>query len=204
MEKQNKLEQDTYEKNYSLKSEAVETLANADTEAAPEYSQEELNRYRTKQGFQIPDWTKLLLVKAWFAGAVCFFILWGLGLYIGSMLDMLFVLGVVLGMVNDVLVNPVLRFMEKIPGQNDGFMFLPKKGLGSFFGNILYGFAIVYCVYTVYNVINGILSLLFGTADTVYLGVEPILFGTFCMGFDMLFIWIKGLISRLIRKVRAA
>ena len=192
------------DKNYNLRSDAVETLAAADREEAPVYSQEELDRYRTKKGFQIPQWIKLVLIKAWFAGAVCFFILWGLGIYVTSMLDMLFILGVVLGMVNDVLVNSVLRFLETTPGANNGWMFFPKKGLGSFFGNILYGLAIVYCVYTLYNGINMIFSLVFGTTDVVYLGVEPILFGTFCMGFDMLFIWIKRLISGLIRDARAA
>lgn len=190
--------------NYNLKSDAVETLANADREETPEYSQEELNRYRTKKGFHIADWAKLLLVKAWFAGAVCFFILWGLGLYVGNMLDMLFILGLVLGTVTDVLVNSVIRFMEKTPGQNDEWMFFPKKGMGSFFGNVLYGCVIVFFVYMTYNMINSLLSFLLGTTDVVYLGVEPILFGTFCMGFDMLFIWIKRTLAELIRKVRAA
>ena len=97
------MEKDIKDKNYNLKSEAVETLAGADREEVPEYSQEELNRYRTPKRFQIPQWVKILLIKAWFAGAVCYFILWGLGTYIGNMLDMLFILGVVLGMVNDVL-----------------------------------------------------------------------------------------------------
>lgn len=199
-----KQEQQENNRNYNLKSEAVETLANADREAAPEYSQEELNRYRTKKGFHIPDWAKLLLLKAWFAGAVCFFILWGLGTYIGNMLDMLFILGIVLGMVTDVLLNSIIRFLEKTPGENDRWMFFPKKGLGSFFGNVLYGFVLIYCVYTLYNLINGFFSMIFGTTDTIYLGVEPILFGTFCMGFDMLFVWIKHEFLRLIRKARAA
>lgn len=189
--------------NYNLKSDAVETLANADKEETPEYSKEELNRYRTRKGFHIPEWVKLVLLKAWFAGAVCFFILWGLGLYVGSMLDMLFILGVVLGMVMDVLENSIIRFLEKIPGQNDEWMFFSKKGLGSFFGNVLYGCVIVLCVYMTYNAINSFLSWILGTTDVVYLGVEPILFGTFCMGFDMLFIWIKRTLAELIRKVRA-
>ena len=175
-------------------------MANADSEAIPEYSQEELNRYRTPQKVRITDWAKILLIKAWFAGAVCFFILWGLGLYIGSMLDMLFILGVVLGMVNDVLVNSILRFMEPVPGTNSRWMFFQKKGLGSFFGNIIYGIVIVCCVYYLYNGINVTLSAIFGTTDKVYLGVEPILFGAFCMGFDVLFVWLKGRCVNLIRK----
>lgn len=200
MKKQDKVERETPEKNYNLKSDAVETLANADSEEVPEYSQEELNRYRGKKGFQIKDWAKILLIKAWFAGAVCFFILWGLGNYIGNMLDMLFVLGIVLGMVNDVLVGSILRFMEPTPGANSGWMFFSKKGLGSFFGNIVYAFVIVYCVYSLYNGINAAFSAVFETTDIIYLGVEPILFGTFCMGFDMLFVWLKGQCIRLVRK----
>ena len=38
-----------------------------------------------------------------------------------------------------------------------------------------------------------------GAADTVPLGVEPILFGTFYMGFDMLFIGMKHLLQRIYR-----
>lgn len=200
MKKQDKVERGTPEKNYNLKSDAVETLADADREPVPEYSPEELNRYRGKKGFQVAEWAKILLVKAWFAGAVCFFILWGLGTYIGNMLDMLFVLGTVLGMVNDVLVGSILRFMEPTPVANSRWMFFSRKGLGSFFGNILYAFAIIYCVYSLYNGINAAFSGIFGTTDRIYLGVEPILFGTFCMGFDMLFVWLKGWCIRLVRK----
>ena len=191
------MEKDFKDKNYTLKSDAVETLAGSNQETAPEYSEEELNRYRRKTGLRLSDWVKILLIKAWFAGAVCFFILWGLGTYIGNMLDMLAVLGVVLGMVMDVLENSVLRFMEPQAGAYSRWMFFPKKGLGSFFGNIVYALVIIFCVYTLYNGINAALSAIFETTDTIYLGVEPILFGTFCMGFDTLFVWLKSLLLRL-------
>lgn len=198
------MEKDIKDKNYNLNSEAVETLAGADREEVPVYSQEELNRYRTPKGFYIPQWVKILLIKAWFAGAVCYFILWGLGMYVGNMLDMLFVLGAVQGMVNDVLVGSILRFMEKTPGENDQWLFFQKKGLGSFFGNIVYAYLVIFCVYTLYNVINMALGGLFDTTDVVYLGVEPILFGIFCTGFDMLFIWMKRLFRELVRNAKAA
>ena len=50
------MEKDIKEKNYNLNSEAVETLAGADREETPVYTQEELNRYRTTKGFHIPQW----------------------------------------------------------------------------------------------------------------------------------------------------
>lgn len=203
MEKQDNYETNKRNNNYSLKSDAVETLANADHEEAPVYSKEELGKYRSRKGFQISEPVKILFLKAWFAGAVCFFILWGLGIYLGNNLDMLFALGIVLGMVTDLLVNSVIRFMEKTPGENDGWMLFPKKGLGSFFLNILFGLVTIFCVYMIYNGINALFSLVFGTTDHIYLGVEPILFGVFCMGIDMLFIQIKRLILKLFRRGNA-
>ncbi len=177
-------------KNYSLKSDAVEALVNADTQEAPEYSPEELGQYRSRK-LKMPQWLKIVLLKAWFAGAVCFFILWGLGNYLGDMLDMLFVLSVALGMVTDLLTNNVIRFIEEYEGQNDEWLLFPKKGMASFFFNIVYAAVIILCVYLLYNIINYVIVSITGNTDTIPLGVEPILFGTFCMGVDMLFICIK-------------
>lgn len=191
-------------KNYNLKSDAVEALANADSEEAPEYSQEELDRYRSRKGINVPETVKILFIKAWFAGAVCFFFLWGLGTYIGSMLDMLFVLGVAMGIVTDLLVNSVIRFIEKSPGANDRWLMFTKKGMMSFFMNILYSFLIIVCVYMLYNVINYTIVTITGNSDTVPLGVEPILFGVFCMLFDLLFIWVKRMIQKIIRDAQSA
>lgn len=189
-------------KNYDLKSDAVEELVNADSGAAPEYSQEELEKYRSRKGFKIPEAVKILFIKAWFAGAVCYFCLWGLGTYVSALLDMLFVLGVALGLVTDLLVNNVIRFIEKTPGQYDRWLMIPNKGMGGFLLNLLYGLVILVCVYLLYNLINYTIVSITGAADTVPLGVEPILFGIFCMGFDMLFIGIKRLFGSIIRDAR--
>ena len=45
--------------NYQLKSEAVEQLVEAMHDEAPQYSQEELDRYRTKRKIAIPTWLKI-------------------------------------------------------------------------------------------------------------------------------------------------
>ena len=68
----------------------------------------------------------------------------------------------------------------------------------------MYAFLVIFCVYTLYNMINVVLSAVFGTTDVVYLGVEPFLFGIFCMGFDMLFIWMRRLFGELVRNAKAA
>ncbi len=187
-------------KNYNLKSDAVEDLVHADSGETPEYSQEELQKYRSKKGLQIPDNLKVLLLKAWFAGAVCFFFLWGLGTYIGSMLDMLFVLGVALGIVTDLLTNSVIRFIEPTPGANDKWMMYPRKNYIFFFLNILHAMVIILCVFFIYEGINWGITSLTGNSDTVPLGVEPILFGVFCTAADCGLIAIKRMILKIFRR----
>lgn len=193
--------------NYNLKSDAVDALVNADSEDTPEFSQEELDKYRSRKGKGVPETVKVLFIKAWFSGAVCFFFLWGLGTYIGSMIDMLFILGVALGIVTDLLVNNTLRFIEKTEGANDRFMMFPKKCTRNLFLNVFYSFLIVGSVYSLYNLINSVIITITGNADTVPLGVEPILFGLFCLLFDMLFVTIKngiiGIFEQAKEKVRS-
>lgn len=188
------------DKNYNLNSDAVETLANADREEAPVYSQEELEKYRTKSFFKTPDFLKLFLIKVWFAGAVCYFFLWGLGGLLGNTLDMLFILGVALGMATDLLTNNVLRFIEKEEGDNNRWMMVTGKGTGSMVINVVYHLIVVIGVYMLYNAINYGINLMTGDMEAVPLGVEPILFGVFSTVIDLCFIWIKHQILRLFKK----
>ena len=185
-------------KNYELKSEAIDKLLKAEAGDVPEFSEEELKKYRSKGRIKISDTAKVLLLKAWFAGAVCYFILWGLGMYLYSLIDMLFILGIVLGMVTDLLTNNVIRFIEKTPGENDKWLMIPKKGMVSFFLNLVYAQVLILCVYALYGTINRVAVGIIGNADTVPLGVEPVLFGTFCMGIDMLFVGCKNLLKQII------
>ena len=192
------------QKNYELKSDAVDKLLKAEKGEVPEFSQEELNKYRKKSRIKLSETAKVLLLKAWFAGAVCYFILWGLGMYIYSLIDMLFILGVVLGMVTDLLVNNTIRFLEKTPGGNDKWMLFPKKGMLSMGLNLLFAFIIIFCVFMTYTLVNYAIVSLTGDRDQVPIGVEPILFGMLCMGYDMLFIGIKRLLQSILRDAKAA
>ncbi len=185
-------------RNYELKSDAVERLLKAEAGDVPEYSQEELKKYRSKGSIQIPQTVKVLFLKAWFPGAVCYFILWGLGMYVYSLVDMLFIMGIVLGMATDLLTNNVIRFIETTPGENDRWLMFPKKGMISFFLNLVYAMVLVTCVYFLYSGINMVIVGIIGNPDTVPLGVEPILYGVFCMGFDLLFVGCKNLIKQIV------
>ena len=184
---------------YKLKTKAIEDLVTADESNSPEVSPEELRRYQSGPKFKVADWVKLLFVKAWFPGSVCFFFLWGLGGMVADQLDMLFITGIALGVVTEMLTNNVLRFLEKKPGGNDRYMMFPQKGYITFPLNILYAFVLLFLVYTLYNIINLVIIQLTGAVDKVPLGVEPVLFGIFYMCFDMILIQGKHLILDIVK-----
>jgi len=156
-------------------------------------------QYRSK-GFldRIPSWIKALFIKFWFNGAVCFFIFWGLGMYIPAMLDMIVIFGVVLGMVTDVLVNNALHFFAITPGSNNKWMMFPKRKFWTFFANILYSIIILAIVVYLYTAINYLLNTINGTADQLYLGVEPVAFGLLYVVVDMVFIGMKNLAIKIL------
>ncbi len=185
---------------YKLKTKAVRDLVDADESNSPPVSEEELRQYHSGPKMKIADWVKILFIKAWFAGAVCFFFMWGLGPYLADQLDSLFVTGMALGIVTDLLTNNVLRFLEKTPGANDRWMMWPRKGFVSFPLNILHGYAVLFFVFVLYNLINLAIISVTGASDTVPLGVEPVLFGVFCMGFDMLLVQIKKIAADAFRR----
>ena len=183
---------------YKLNTKAVDDLVNADESNSPEVSEEELKKYRSRSGLKLGDTVKALLIKFWFAGACCFFFFWGLGVYLSDFLDQFVVLGIAMGMITDLLVNNIFRFYEKTPGGNDRWMMFPKRSFANLFFNILYAFLLLFVVYTLYNVINGVIVGITGAADSVPLGVEPVLFGLFYLGADLLFLGVKHLLRRIV------
>ncbi len=189
---------------YRLKKEAVQALVEADESNSPEVSSEELRKYTSKTGIHIPGWAKMLLIKAWFAGAVCFYFIWGLGIYMANVLDTLLITGIAMGIVTDLLVNTALRFFEKTEGENERFIMVTKRGYVSFILNILYSCFVLFFVYSLYSVINGSFAAMLHQPDRVVLGVEPILFGLFYLGFDLLFIGVKNLVKDKLLKKRNA
>jgi len=184
---------------YKLKTDAVDRLVNADKKTYDKTKGDPGKEYRSR-GFldKIPSWIKALFIKFWFNGAVCFFIFWGLGMYVTDMLDMIFMLAVVMGMVTDILVNNVFRFLATYEGQNDKWMMFPKKKYWTFVANILYAFPILVGVIWFYNILNVVLNNVKGTEGELFVSVEPILFGLAYMAIDMLFITMKQTMIKII------
>ena len=191
---------------YQLHTDAVEDLVNATKENTPRYSEEELNKYRSgKAKRKFPQWIKVLGIKTWVYGAGCFFVFWGLGMYLADQWDLYFVAGIVLGMVTDLLINHFLRFTEQLPGGSKKWIMVTKRGTAGFFMNLLYGFVLLFLVVTVYQAINTVIFTLHGGSEGApLLTVEPLGFGLAAMGADMLCVTIRNTLKEIIADAKKA
>ena len=188
---------------YKLKTDAVDRLVNSKN--APKVTDEEIRKYTSKGKFSIPAWLKIVFVKFWFAGAVCYFFLWGLGLYVHG-LDLMAVLAVGLGVAADLMVNKLLRSFEPEKRAYDKWMMVTVRKFWSIFINVLYSGVILFCVFQTYYIINRLIGVdASASADKSQsmLGVEPMLFGLLYLGFDMLLIAVKNNIVNILRDAGA-
>lgn len=162
-------------------------------------SKRKFDPYRHEILAKLPTWLKAVFVKWWFAGCVCYFIMFGLAAYIPNTEDMMLLTGIVLGIVVDVFVNPLLKFIEWDAGEYDNYIMFPFpfKKFWTFFANVIYYLGIMLLVSAIYYGFN----MLIQVADPDgFFGVEPLLFGTVCVIVDMAFIGVKDLIVYLVRK----
>lgn len=187
---------------YRLHTDAVEDLATANEQNTPKYSKEELEKYTTAgKKKRVPVPLKVFLIKAWFYGAVCFFIFWGLGLYVASQLDLCVIGAFVMGLVTDLLINTLLRFGERRNGQSCRHMMVARTGVSGMMLNMLYAFVLMFLVVTVYGVINAVLGAVFSDG-TVLLGVGPIGFGVIAACVDTLLIACKHTLGDMLLHAR--
>lgn len=222
--KKNKIRESTIENYYDLKVDKVDELVAALKEEPPADSNdlsmfisdctgvdspENYTRTGKKKQFdpykidflgRIPAWIKAFFVKWWFAGAVCYFIMWGLQNYVSDPLDLIVLTGVILGLVVEILVNPLLRYMERGEREYDNYIMFPFpfKAYWTFFTNVIYYVLVAACVNLCYFGLNELINAVSGTQGIT--GVEPLLFGTFCVIADMVFIGIKDLAVYLVKR----
>ena len=182
---------------YSLNTKAVEDLVSADVTNSPKVSEAELRRYRSGPKIRLADWMKAVLLKWWFAGAVCFFFLWGLGTVVPNRENQLIIVGLALGAVTDLFTNNIFRFYARTPGENDRWMMFPRNSFSTLPLNIVYGYVILFLVVLTYNAVNAFLIAATGVQDKIPLGVGPILFGLLCTGWDLLLLGARKLLKRI-------
>lgn len=186
---------------YKLNTQAVEDLASADESNSPEVTPEELERYGAARRGILPNWLKVCFVKFWFAGAVEFFMVTGLVLMYPAIAlpeNQILIVGIVMGMVTDLLTNNILRFMASPDGANDPWMMFAKKRFLTFFFNIIYAMLLIFIVILLYAAINAALNAILGGAEPFELMVEPLLFGLLYLLSDLALVGLKNLIFKLV------
>lgn len=164
--------------------------------------EKEFDPYKVDKLARVPGWLKAIFIKFWFAGAVCYFIMLGTGL---QGFDGIIVTGVVLGVIVDVLVNPLFGYMQSEKREFDKYIMLPFpfKKYWTFFVNIIYYVGVLFIVNYCYAGINLMCNAIAGTELVFYVSVEPLLFGVITLVVDMFLIGIKDLIVYLVRRKKS-
>ncbi len=210
MAKKKKIKETTIEDFYDLKVDKVDELVAAlkgedvsaygevsmkisdCTGAEDKGSDKEFNPYRTDFLARVPIFIKALFIKWWFAGVVCFFVNMGLGIYVATA-DLVILDGIFLGLVAEVLVNPLFRFMETDRREFNGYMMFPFpfKAYWTFFTNVLYYVAIAVAVNFIYFFINEFMFTL---------SIEPLSWALIVLIVDMILTGVKDFTVQLIKK----
>lgn len=180
---------------YKLKTEAVEDLVSADEENSPQVSRQELEHYGARQKKAIPNLLKVAFIKFWFPGAVYFFIIMGLGLW--APLDQIIILGIVQGMVTDLLTNNMVRFIAETDGSNDRYLMFSKKRYMTFFFNMVYAMLLCALVLVAYAGLDRLIRLATANPEFKLTG-EPVSFGLLYMLFDAALVSVKNFVIRLL------
>ena len=208
MAKKKKFKETTIENFYDLKTEKVDELVAAlKGEDVSEYGEVSMKisdctgvgggskEFKVNQtmggGTWIPVFLKAFFVKWWFAGMVCFFVNMGLGIVVQSTVDLLVLDGIVLGLVADLFVNPLFKFMETDRREYNAYMMFPFpfKAYWTFFTNVLYYVGVAIIVNYVYNLVNMLFSF----------PIEPLSWALIVLVVDMAFIGIKDLAVHLVK-----
>lgn len=188
--------------NYKLNTSAVDRLVDASKGKVVEVDEKEVNQYKSGKLQKIPTFIKAIFIKWWFAGAACFFFLWGLGTVIQNQLALLLVLGFGLGIITNLLANNLLRFLESSDREYDKWILFPWRKWWTIFLDVIFSFVLLFLVVKTYDGIN---ALIIYTKqldpNSVPLGVEPFLFGIFYIVYDLAIIWLRNLIIFIINKI---
>lgn len=184
---------------YKLKTEAVEDLVTADETNAPKVSKAELERCGGRKKGGMPSWLKVAFIKWWFPGAVFYFIAMSLGLQ--NRLDLTVIVGIVLGMVTDLLTDNMVRFIAPTEGEYDNFLMFAKKRYVTFILNIVYAMALCAAVfYGAYTLVGTVIDLDPDPRTFVSdLIMGPVGFGLFYMILDLSLVGVKYLIKKAVR-----
>ncbi len=141
-----------------------------------------------------------LVFRWWTAGAVYFFVGWGTTLGNQALIvDLIFFLGLAMGLFNIVILNPILRLMFNIGSKRPSHEDTPWQRISDYLVELLKNVFIVALVVLIYLVVNQLLILLLGLPESaVPLPGEPILFGVFYL---LVFVLLEAIAKRIKRLI---
>lgn len=177
----------------------IEEITGEKIDAKPGSKNAEFDPYKRDKLAGLPTWLKAIFIKWWFAGCVCYFIIMGLGEYLVGW-DLPIVVALVYGVVIDVFVNPVFRFMESDRKEYNNYMMFPFpfKAFWTFFANIAFSLGVISIVFLLYSLINNALDSL----GAYGFWLEPLTFGTITVAIEMALIGIKDGIVYGVKKAK--
>lgn len=178
----------------------IAEITGEEQKAKPGSKKAEFDPYKRDKLAALPVWLKALVIKWWFAGLVCFLFVWTLGDQ--HPIIVISASGLALGIVNDLMVNPIFHFLQSDRNEYHPYMMFPFpfKKYWTFFTNIIYYFVVMAGVVGIYEGLNMLINYMTGTSLKTYIAVGPILFGVFALIVDMAFIGIKDLIVFLVKR----
>ena len=144
------------------------------------------------------DQRTAMLIRWWVAGAVYFYVGWGTS--VGqSMIDLVFTLGLMMGLFNILILNPSLRMVFNIgPKKRPQYENTFAQRLSDHLVELLKTLFIVFNVATIYQVINRtIIAVRDLPADSLPFPGEPIMFGIFYV----FVFWYLELLINSIKKI---
>lgn len=143
------------------------------------------------------DYRISLILRWWVAGAVYFFIGWGTSVGNQSnLIDFVFALGVVMGIVNMLLVNPGLRMAFNIAPSRRPKTYAVSQRISDYLVEIIKNIFIMFCIALIYIGVNSAINVLFDLpSTTITLPGEPI-------GFGIFYVLVYVVVERVARRIQ--
>jgi len=149
----------------------------------------ELNPYRIDRFDSIPICIRVNVVK-WWCYAACYYLVgFGMPQLMYSVIDTMFTLGLVMGLVSALVIAFIVRGICVKEEVYNKYLAIKNNGPIRIIQHVLYSWILVTMVTMTYQIINtAIIAVMNLETGVITLAVEPIIFGVFVVIYDILFI----------------
>ncbi len=167
---------------------------------------EKYTPYAVSGSYRFPLWLKACLAKWWFPGMVFYFIFFGLG-RVGNQDLLIVVLGLAWGVVTDILLNHYFRDFSSPNHDYTKYILCGRKK--SYFSlpiNLVLGIVLSFLSAACIDIIVVILKNTGHTVDSdnFLFTYGGLIYPTFFLIFDLLLVFIRNMIGKLVRKIKSS